>query len=160
MLLVEDNRSASRYVLVDNSGMFHVFCSGSGISTSFLELAASQGSRATDLNPEAVVEFLHFGYISFGRTLLKNIVKLSPEQIVRISRTGISFIPKSLPSFESQPTRSLVDLLRDFTSSVAAERVSVDLTGGMDTRSLSRSCTTWAWILRWPYGAKIVIQMS
>ncbi len=136
MLLVEDKRSSSRYVLADNTGMFHIFCSDSGISTSFLDLATSQGSRATDLDPEAVVEFLHFGYISFGRTLLKNIVKLSHEQIVCISRTGISFLPKSLPSFESPPERSLVDLLGDFTSSVAGERVSVDLTGGMDTRAL------------------------
>jgi len=136
MLLVEDKRSSARYVLVDNSGMFHVFCSSSGIATSFLELAAAQGSRAVDLDPEAVVEFLHFGYTSFGRTLLKNIVKLPAEEIACVSRTGISFIPKALPSFESPPTRSLVDLLQDFTSSVAAERVSVDLTGGMDTRAL------------------------
>lgn len=136
MLLVEDKRSSKHYMLVDNSGMFHVFCSSSGISTSFLELATAQGSRAGDLDPETVVEFLHFGYVSFGRTLLKNIVKLEPEQIACISRTGISFIPKALPSFDSQPPRSLVDLLGDFTSSVAAERVSVDLTGGMDSRTL------------------------
>ena len=136
MLLVEDKHSSARYVLVDNTGMFHVFCSSSGISTSFLELAASQGARAADLDPEAVVEFLHFGYTAFGRTLLKNIVKLSGEEIACVSRTGISLIQKTLPGFESQPKQSLEDILRDFTSSVAAERVSVDLTGGMDTRAL------------------------
>jgi len=136
MLLVEDKRSSTRYVLVDNTGMFHVFCSGSGIATSFLELAALQGSRSYDLDPDAVVEFLHFGYTAFGRTLLKNIVKLPGEEIACVSRAGISFIQKALPSFESLPTQSLEDVLRDFTSSVAAERVSVDLTGGMDTRAL------------------------
>jgi hypothetical protein len=136
MLLVKDQRSSARYVLVDNSGLFHVFCSRRGISTSFLELAIFERSRSSDLDPEAVVEFLHFGYVSFGRTLLKNIVKLEPEQIACISRTGISYIPKALPGFGSQPTRSLMDLLGDFTSSVAAERVSVDLTGGMDSRTL------------------------
>lgn len=136
MLLVEDKRSSARYVLVDNTGMFHVFCSSSGVSTSFLELAASQGARATDLDPEAVVELLHFGYTAFGRTLLKNIVKLPGEEIACVTRTGISFVQKALPSFESQAAQSLEDILRDFTSSVAVERVSVDLTGGMDTRAL------------------------
>jgi len=136
MLLVEDKSSATRYVLVDNTGMFHVFCSSSGISTSFLDLAKAQGSRAADLDPEAVVEFLQFGYTAFGRTLLKNIVKLSGEEIACVSRAGISFIQKTLPSFESQPKQSLEDVLRDFASSVAAERVSIDLTGGMDTRAI------------------------
>jgi len=136
MLLIEDKRSSTCYVLVDNTGMFHVFCSETEISTSFLELAISQGARAADLDQEAIVEFLHFGYISFGRTLIKRIVKLAPEQIASISRGKISYIAKTLPGFETRPTYTLLDLLRDFTAAVAAERVSVDLTGGMDTRAL------------------------
>lgn len=137
LLVVHCKRSGDYYVLVDNSGLFHVHYSESAISTSFLDLAAFHGFGTSDLDPEAVVEFLHYGLVSFDRTLFRNIHKLPPEQIAHISSSsGITFLPKSLPSLGSPPIESLEDLLRDFASCVSAERVSVDLTGGMDTRFL------------------------
>ncbi len=138
VLLVQDKRSGDAFVLVDNSGLYHVFCSDAGISTSFLDLATFQGLRTPDLDPETLVEFLHFGYVSFDRTLFRNIRKLPPEQIAFISSNGgISLIPKSLANLGSPPPRSLEEFLRDFASCVSEERVSVDLTGGMDTRFLA-----------------------
>jgi hypothetical protein len=138
LLLVEDKLSGESFVLVDNSGLYHAFYSDAGVSSSFLDLAACEGLQAADLDPETVVEFLHFGFISFDRTLFRNIRKLPPEQVVRISPTnGISFIPKSLAELGSTPPCSLEDFLCDFTRCVAEERVSVDLTGGMDTRFLA-----------------------
>ena len=136
--MVQDKLSGDSFVLVDNSGLYHAFYSDAGISTSFLDLAALQGLKATDFDPDTVVEFLHFGFISFDRTLFRSIRKLPPEQICRVSATGgISLIPKSLADLGSPAPYTLERVLADFTSSVAEERVSVDLTGGMDTRFLS-----------------------
>lgn len=138
LLLVEDKRSGDSFVLVDNSGLYHAFYSDAAISTSFLDLAAFQGLQAADLDPETVVEFLHFGFISFDRTLFRQIRKFPPEQIARISPTnGISFIPKALADLGSPAPYSLEKVLADFAESAAEERASVDLTGGMDTRFLS-----------------------
>jgi len=137
LLLVHDKLSGTCYVCVDNSGLYHAFYSSVGISTSFLGLASFQGLGQNDLDPKTVVELFHFGYISFDRTLFSAIRKLEPEQIACISPdSGMSFIPKSLPSLGSPPKCSFEDLICDFTSCIAAERVSVDLTGGMDTRFL------------------------
>jgi hypothetical protein len=138
LLLVQNKLSGDLFVLVDNAGLFHAFYSDAGISTSFLDLASFQGLRTADLDRESLVEFLHFGLVSFDRTLFRNIRKVPPEHIVRISPTdGISLVAKSLPDLGSPPPCSLEELLGDFTSCVSAERVSVDLTGGMDTRFLA-----------------------
>ncbi len=138
LLMVQDKLSGDSFVLVDNSGLYHAFYSDAGISTSFLDLAALEGLKATDFDPETLVEFLHFGFISFDRTLFRSIRKLPPEKIGRVSRTGgVSLIPKSLADLGSPAPYSLEKVLADFTESVAGERVSVDLTGGMDTRFLS-----------------------
>ncbi len=135
LILVHNKRTDHCYVLVDNSGLFHAFYSDNGVSTSFLELAAFKGLRASDMDPATVAEFIHFGYISFDRTLFREIHKLPPEYIVCISpKGGISFLPKILVSFDSPTVYSLEDILHDFTLSVSAEKVSVDLTGGLDTR--------------------------
>lgn len=138
LLLVQNKQSGSCYVLVDNSGLYHVFYSDTAISTSFLGLSSFHGLRESDMDPETLVEFLHYGYVSFDRTLFQNIRKLPPEEIACVSPiSGISLIPKSLPSLGSPAPCSLEEFLRDLTGCISAERVSVDLTGGMDTRFLT-----------------------
>lgn len=138
LLALQEKRTGNFFVFVDNAGLYHAFYSDAGFSTSFLGLAAFQGLRASDLDPESVVEFLHFGYISFDRTLFRGIRKLAPEQIARISPAdGISLIPKSLADLGSPALCSLEEFLCDFSSCISAERVSVDITGGMDTRFLA-----------------------
>jgi asparagine synthetase B (glutamine-hydrolysing) len=137
-LVVHDKLSETSYALVDNSGLYQCFYSDQAISSSFLDLASFHQLRASDLDSETVVEFLHFGNINFDRTFFPCIRKLSAERIARISpATGISFVDKSLPSFDVPTSYSLEDFLRDFAASVSTEKVSVDLTGGMDTRIIA-----------------------
>jgi hypothetical protein len=124
-------------VFVDNGGLYHAFCSNAALSTSFLDLCSFNGLRESQLDPETVVEFLHYGLVSFDRTLFADIRKITPEEIVRISpAVGISHIRKSLLPLGSPPPCSLEDVICDLISSISNERVSVDLTGGMDTRFL------------------------
>ena len=138
LLVVENKLSDDFMILVDNSGLYHAFYSEAGFSTSFFDLAEAEGLHSQDLDPETVVEFFHFGHVGFDRTLFSKIRKLPPEQIVRISRpTGLSLIPKALPDLGSPPVSSLEHFLQDFTSSVSGEKISVDITGGMDTRFLA-----------------------
>jgi hypothetical protein len=138
MLLVRHQPSGVCQVLIDNSGLYQVFYSDHGISASFLELASFDGLAPSQLDLEAVVEFLHFGNINFDRTFFPSIRKLSGEVIARVStQSGISFVEKSLPDFAAPTQYSLEDSLRDLAASVSGERVSVDLTGGMDTRIIA-----------------------
>jgi hypothetical protein len=138
LLAIQNKVSGEFQILVDNSGLYHAFYSAAGFSTSFFDLAAAHGMQASDLDPEAVVEFLHFGHVSFDRTLFLKIRKLPPELIANISPTGgLSLVAKILPEMGSATVSSLEEFLQNFTSSVSAERVSVDITGGMDTRFLA-----------------------
>lgn len=137
-LLVQDKASGTCSVLVDNSGLYQVFYSDQGVSSSFLELASFHRLNPVDLDPESVVEFLHFGNVSFNRTLFQSIRKLPGEQIAVIAPgQGISFVEKSLPALDVPTRYSLEDFFRDFAASVSTEQVSVDLTGGMDTRIIA-----------------------
>jgi hypothetical protein len=137
ILVIHRKHSGDYYVLVDNNGLFHAYYSDSALSTSFLELAASNGLRPPDLDPEAVVEFLHYGFVSFDRTLFRQIRKLAPEHIAHVSPgDGIILLPKSLAPLGTGPSEPVENVLRDLTASASAERISVDLTGGMDTRFL------------------------
>ncbi len=137
-LAVQDKLSGDRYVFVDGSGLFHAFCSDAGVSTSFLDLVAIEKLGTADLNPEAVVEFLHFGYLSFGKTFFDKIQKLQAEQIVKISPNGkISIIPKPPSGIECPPCCSFEEWLQSFVVSVSSEQISLDLTGGIDSRLLA-----------------------
>jgi hypothetical protein len=138
MVVVTDNVSGEAYTFVDSSGLFHAFHSSQGVSSSFLRLAAEHGLNFPELSPEALVQFFHFGYVPFGGTFFQEINRLDGEQIVCISSAGtVSLMSKSSRALGPQPARDFETQLKSFASSVASERVSIDLTGGVDSRLLA-----------------------
>src|SRR5579884_3370254 len=97
-VVVHDHRSGDVYVFVDSSGLFQAFYSERFVSTSFLELVDAEQLRISDLDPEALVEFFHFGNVYWGKTLFLQIKKIAPNQIIRVSRDGIlSLLPRAVP---------------------------------------------------------------
>jgi len=138
MVVVADKVTGDAYAFVDSSGLFHAFYSSRGVSSSFLKLAAHHGSDFPELSPEALVQFFHFGHVPFGSTFFKEINRLDGDQIVRISSAGtVSLMYKNSRALGSEPARDFETQLESFASSVAAEKVSIDLTGGIDSRLLA-----------------------
>ncbi len=138
MVVVADKVSGDVYAFVDSSGLFHAFYSSRGVSSSFLKLAAEHGAHFPELSPEALVQFFHFGYVPFGGTFFREINRLGGDQIVCISSAGaVSLMSKNSRALGAGPARDFATQLMSFASSVAAERVSIDLTGGIDSRLLA-----------------------
>jgi len=137
-LFVHDKQSGKRHAFVDSSGLFHAFYSDRFVSTSFLDLAATEGLATDDLDPDALVEFFHFGHIAFRRTFFSAIRKIDPAHIVTFSEDGkVHLIPKPLPGIDAPPEQCLQDFLAILAGSITKEKISMDLTGGIDSRLLA-----------------------
>jgi hypothetical protein len=137
-IIIRDRYFDQYYALVDNSGLYHAFYSNRFAGTSFLEIAELEGLRPPDFDPEAVIEFLHFGCIYSGKTFFPSIRKIDAEAIISFQPNGrIELLRKKLPDISSPADRSFEKLLREFAESVSGEAIGLDLTGGVDSRLLA-----------------------
>src|SRR5438270_8941234 len=134
--VVHDHRSGDCYAFVDGSGLFHAFYSDRFAGTSFLELVKAEQLRFADVDPEALVEFFHFGNVYSGKTLFSRIRKVSPEHIVWISPKGhSSLLPRAVRDLAA-PVVSFEESIKSFAAAADGQRISLDLTGGVDSRLL------------------------
>ncbi|MFB0516602.1 MAG: asparagine synthase-related protein [Candidatus Neomarinimicrobiota bacterium] len=134
-LTIRDKRRQVNYVLTDNSGLFKGYFAKRLIGTSYLELVRHLRLRTGDLSPEAVVEFLHLGNIYFNRTFTPGIEKIGHDEILTFGPDGeVQQIPKPLPALENPPTYSLTEYFQELAASIRGENISLDLTGGFDSR--------------------------
>ncbi len=138
LVAVHCKDSGNVYAFVDQAGLCHAFYSNPHISTSFLELARLQRRTAGDVDPEALVEFFHFGCVYEERTFFSDIRKIKAEEVIRCSPTGTTTsLPKPVVDIATLPQRSFNEVLQDFVTAADADRVSVDITGGADSRLLA-----------------------
>jgi hypothetical protein len=137
-VVLHDHRSGNCYAFIDRSGLFQAFYSQKFASTSFLDLADAEHLRPADVDPEALVEFFHFGNVYSGNTLFSQIKKIGPEHIVCIPRSGAALLQtRPLIDISAQPVTGFEESIGRFVESVKDQRVSVDLTGGIDSRLLT-----------------------
>ena len=133
-----DRQSGTRHAFIDPNGLYHAFCSRSRVGTSFLELAAAERLGSKDIQPESLVEFFHYGNLSFGTTFFSEIRRLNPEHIFRISvDRKTELVPRKLRDLSVPPAHNFEQCLAGFAGSVADEKLSLDLTGGIDSRLLA-----------------------
>lgn len=136
-LVVREKSTGDSYVFGDQSGLLHLFTSDTVVSNSLLDICVADRLGYADLDPQAVVDFLTYGYLTFGRTLTRKVKRLHPEQIAHVRRGApVSFIPRPLREIAEPPKFSVEDVLRNLANAVKSpdEKVSLDLTGGIDTR--------------------------
>ncbi|GFN32771.1 asparagine synthase-related protein [Paenibacillus xylaniclasticus] len=139
MMVVLHHPSDSISVFIDNSGIFDVYYDEGAISDSFLAIVKERGFSHKDLNPESVIEFLNFGMIYEDRTLFASIRRIQGDQIVRFDKDGRILIEsKGFSTGMDKPTNvtSIPDYIESFAQSIQNRKVSVDLTGGIDSRLL------------------------
>ncbi len=136
-LSIRDVADGRTVAFTDSGGMFDAYVSGARVSTSFLQLAETIGARRSDVDPAAVVEFLDLGKVFEGRTLLPEIRRLLPGAVHEL-RTGEQPLVHDLgmPGIDAGPGAefTLERFFEELASSLTGLSVSVDLTGGSDTR--------------------------
>lgn len=144
-MALEDLDSGDLYAWVDNSGLYRAYHSDSKVSTSFLSLVEDLGLSVSDLDPEAVVEFLHIGCVFADSMMFPKIRKIPADGIVVMPRdTGqVLHLKKSIPHLHAPHGSAtgtfdaLDEFFRGLASSLANRKVSVDLTGGVDSRLIA-----------------------
>ena len=138
-IVIEEKSMGDYYAFTDNAGLYHAFCTKNAISNSFLELVKKERLKTEDLDCESVVEFLNFGNLFSGKTFFGAVSKFPCDRIFRYSgREGkVYIIPKKLLDLKIPPDMkraSLRDYFEGLAVSLRNQRVSVDLTGGIDSR--------------------------
>jgi len=135
-LAVRDLAERTVHVFVDRSAIFGGFRSDTAVSTSFLDLVRREGLSGSQLDPEAVVDFVNCGYIPGGRTFFPAIRTVSAEHVLTFSADG-----KVRPAWrrDTDITRpsglsDVAAFFQELVESLRGTRVSVDLTGGIDSR--------------------------
>jgi hypothetical protein len=141
VLFVFDKKKKTWHVTVDNSGLYHAFHDDATVGTSFLQMLALRAhSGRSRLAPAAVADFLAHGGIYWSRTLVEEISKIRYDEIIELRPPDVSMgdskriVYKDLPPRGSIDEGAFLDHYGHLAVALERERVSVDLTGGFDSR--------------------------
>lgn len=113
---------------------------------SFLNCIKEENINVEDIDPIAILEFLTFGSIYGNKTFFKGIEKKTTHQPYRIDRKeGLTRLPNTdvNPLQESQPINvddaknKMVNYFSNRDKRLKEKKVSVDLTGGIDSRMVA-----------------------
>ena len=134
-IFIIDKTDNYRYAFIDNGGIFTAFIHGNAISTSLLELAKYLNLDRSKLNFNAVVEFLHLGHNYAGRTFFENIKRIDKHDIIVYNENNEQgILDKKLKAIDEPIDLDILDFFKGFYEAVKHKKLSLDLTGGTDTR--------------------------
>jgi hypothetical protein len=125
------------FVFTDAGGHVQAFSAGDAVSTSFLQLCDRAHVQLSDIDPHAVAELLDLGNVYRGRTLVPSIRQLTPGHVYELIGGGRPRdLDAAIPSIAASPPDALTiqGFFRDLSEALRGLRVSVDLTGGSDSR--------------------------
>ncbi len=137
--VLDDLKAGTRRAFVDSGGMFKAYLWERTLSTSYRELLDRANLSLPDLDPNSVVEFLQFGILYGEHTLTPSIRKLGVGEIVVLDGDNLRIEQAAVPELGDSAAQriSLPKLLESFAYACRNVRVSLDLTGGLDTRFLA-----------------------
>jgi len=141
---VQDNESDASYAFTDGARRKPLYYTENAVCSSFLELAKRSHLRGADMDPFCLVEFIYTG-LQFSRKIFFDQINiLDAHEILKIT-PGISIALEHRavrdPFQEELPSNPVIAFLDAMEKTVellrkSGLRVSVDLTGGLDTRLL------------------------
>jgi hypothetical protein len=138
-VFVHDKRSRTWLIACDNAGLYNIFHDDRQVSTSFLELAAATGRTASDVDPQTLVSYLAHGYIYGSGTFLPGIDKLGHDQLIELVSTPdgspmMAIRRKVLGVPQGHSFAIVLRHFEDLARSLRGRQLSLDLTGGLDSR--------------------------
>jgi hypothetical protein len=139
LLAILDCQSGEIFICVDPFGLVRMFVAAAAISDDLFELIKTLGYYEDHLDFAALAFFLRSGFYGMGRTIDRRVRFLAGDEIARISSSGdLHWLRKALPVFHNAPQEFDFDAyLRDVRVAVRGQRISLDLTGGYDSRLLA-----------------------
>jgi hypothetical protein len=135
-LFVFDKANTTWSAMVDNAGLYKLYRDDRAVCSSFLELVAMRSTSRT-ISRSHLVEYLAQGQIYGGATLIDGVFKIALDEIVELrGPSSVVIVKKSLPTTASYDERRFLAHMRNLLSSCANQKISIDITGGYDTRLL------------------------
>ncbi|MCK9404729.1 MAG: hypothetical protein M0Q26_15150 [Chitinophagaceae bacterium] len=134
-IYIVERKTGKQYVFTDNSGIFKAYCYNGCISTSFLELLDYSGELTIDnLDYRSISEFFHFGFTYFDNTLLTDIKRIDGDDFF-IMENGVNLRKrKGIGTIDQASGIKVEDFFVDLIYAVEGKEVSLDITGGFDSR--------------------------
>jgi asparagine synthetase B (glutamine-hydrolysing) len=136
-----DKKTETIFSFTDCSGVFDVFYTQKNISTSFLDLIRLERLTIEDINPQTIIEFLNLGAVHQDRTFFTAIKKIKPHELITMTSCGeIKKINKKIESLDvnkNMEENDFINYFRTMANSLSNNNVSVDLTGGIDSRIIT-----------------------
>lgn len=136
LAVLVDLKTAERRVFVDSGGIFKAFANNDWVSSSYLELVNRSHLRRADFCLDKAAEFLQFGFLISTKTLTHSIRLLNGGEVIRFANNGMTVEHLEMPGLDdaNAPLMHLEELFPILASVLEDESVSVDLTGGFDSR--------------------------
>jgi len=130
-----------RYAFIDNGAIFKAFIHENVISTSLLELARYLNFDRSKLNFNAIVEFFRLGHTYAGQTFFENIKRIDKSDMIVYTENNEQIIQdKKLKEINQPIDLDVLDFFKGFYEAVKHKKLSLDLTGGTDTRFIVGLC--------------------
>jgi hypothetical protein len=144
-LCVFEKRSGSAWYTVDPFGLMRLFFSENVIGDDFFALSGQLGASRDAIDRQALAAFLRFGFYNRERTLDRRIRVLTGNDIAyRADGAAVRLAMKGPPAAEANAARFDFDAyIADLAIALQGQRISLDLTGGFDSR-LVAACLTHA----------------
>jgi hypothetical protein len=138
-IVMKELKSNQALAFVDNSGVYNAFCSDHRIASSFLHLVRDEGISKAQIDPKHMIEFINFGSLHMGKTFFKSVRKIDGNEIIRFTDFGKTYsIPKGLKGIDSsEEPIDFMQFFENLAKSIQSRQISVDLTGGYDSRLLA-----------------------
>jgi hypothetical protein len=137
VLSICETRSGRHVVVTDPGSMLDAYVVGAQIGTSYVQLAEETGATLADVDGPAAAEFLDLGQVYEGRTTLRRIRRLLPGCAYELHEgTDPVAHDLGLPRIDAGPDEGFTPqrFFGDLAASLSGARVSVDLSGGSDSR--------------------------
>jgi hypothetical protein len=136
-IFIYDHAAQNWLVATDNTGLYRIFYTPEAVANRFLELATAMPASQRQLDDQAIIEFIAHGG-NFGRqTPVTTIKRLRRNEIIELRASAspaIRVLEKVLDEHEEDAEDYVLDYFADVATAFAEQRVSVDLTGGFDSR--------------------------
>lgn len=137
-LVFYDKINRSAFSFIDGSGLFTAYHGCGIVSRNFIELFEKAELSIDDLDSQAMMEFLQLGHLCRSRSLSKRIRKIRFDEILVSGENGVKTIRKpALRLTDTQKYKDLFSASEALANSLKNSNVSIDLTGGYDSRLMA-----------------------
>lgn len=133
LLTIKNRNSDEQIFFTDNSNLRSFYLGKTTISNDFLELIHEENTLTFDI--KFIIEYLSLGTIYFGNTLLSEITLSDSEHYYTVTNENFCSKSKDINSLDSTASQvDFHDFFQDLVFAIYDERISIDLTGGYDSR--------------------------